>query len=343
MSLSLSKLRREKMKKLGILAFSCLLTFNSLYANEDKLDVLDQQSKEFFKAITGLEKDYLEEQIKNIKSKENGQNPQVGNNRGIVQNLPVEKKISQEEYEKNVFKHENEMARLTTDFTRTKKLKDISIKSMYSFNGKSFVNLKLESSKSKSSKDDKELSLNIEGRYTIGDYILTHQIIDINTRTKIVKLYKKLDEEYGYVIYLSNYGISVSDLQKRPKEEKIEVEKTQSSNNNSSNEKQSIKEKFKKVSNKPKNQIVSQEVLSSCLYTVNVSNLNVRNSDELDATILRILRINDQFTVLEKKDNWLKINTIYKKISGDVMVVEDKNNWVNVTDTNVTVNDNNCL
>ena len=30
--------------------------------NIDKLDALDQQSKEFFNAITGLEKSYLEEQ-----------------------------------------------------------------------------------------------------------------------------------------------------------------------------------------------------------------------------------------------------------------------------------------
>ena len=36
-------------------------------------------------------------------------------------------------------KHQNEIARLTTDFTRTKKLKDLKIKSMYSFNGKDYV------------------------------------------------------------------------------------------------------------------------------------------------------------------------------------------------------------
>ena len=36
--------------------------------NIDKLDVLDKQSKEFFSAITGLEKDYLEEQVSAIKN-----------------------------------------------------------------------------------------------------------------------------------------------------------------------------------------------------------------------------------------------------------------------------------
>ena len=41
--------------------------------NMDKLDVLDRQSKDFSKAITGLEKDYLEEQVNAIKNKKNGE------------------------------------------------------------------------------------------------------------------------------------------------------------------------------------------------------------------------------------------------------------------------------
>ena len=42
--------------------------------NIDKLDVLDQQSKNFFKSITGLEKDYLEEQIDSIQNKSTNTN-----------------------------------------------------------------------------------------------------------------------------------------------------------------------------------------------------------------------------------------------------------------------------
>ena len=71
MMLYLSK--RESMKKIGLILLGFLLII-SLQAEEkinniDKLDALDQQSKEFFKAITGLEKNYLEEQIQSIKNK----------------------------------------------------------------------------------------------------------------------------------------------------------------------------------------------------------------------------------------------------------------------------------
>ena len=71
MMLYLSK--RESMKKTGLILLGFLLII-SLQAEEkinniDKLDALDQQSKEFFKAITGLEKNYLEEQIQSIKNK----------------------------------------------------------------------------------------------------------------------------------------------------------------------------------------------------------------------------------------------------------------------------------
>lgn len=319
------------MQKIGLILLSLALSIG-LQA-QDKLDILDKQSKEFFKAITGLEKDYLEEQIQNIKNKKETIPSQSKIQHIDLEPEAVEKEISQEEYEKKVFIHENEMARLTTDFTRTKKLKDISIKSMYSFNGKNFVNLKLENLKNRPSNTNKESSLSIEGRYTTGDYILTHKIIDINTRTKTVKLYKKLDEEYGYVIYLSNYGISVSNLQKRAKKEEKPNKKNELG----------IKEKFKKIANKPVSESKSEENISSCLYTVNVNNLNVRNSTDFDATILRILRVNDQFSILEKQDKWLKIDTIYKKISGDVMNVKDQNNWVNITDINVIPNKSNCL
>ena len=84
---------------------------------------------------------------------------------------------------------------------------------MYSFNGKDYVVLKLEEEGAKAQKlIGSELSANIEGRYMEGDSILEHKILNINTRTKSMELYKKLDAEYGYTIYLSNYGISVSDL-----------------------------------------------------------------------------------------------------------------------------------
>ena len=109
------------MKKISSVIFGFLIVTN-LYAQEqmkniDKLDALDQQSKEFFNAITGLEKNYLEEQVKQIKEKEKMgiQNP----NTNPLGQIKEAVNVTQEEYEKNVFKHQNEIARLTTDFTRT--------------------------------------------------------------------------------------------------------------------------------------------------------------------------------------------------------------------------------
>ena len=74
MNLYLSKiLKREEMKKISLIILGFFMMFN-LYAEEnmeniDKLDMLDKQSKEFFNAITGLEKNYLEEQVNAIKNK----------------------------------------------------------------------------------------------------------------------------------------------------------------------------------------------------------------------------------------------------------------------------------
>ena len=138
------------MKKIKIITFLFFMALNlqaeeqvqNQMQNVDKLDVLDKQSKEFFNAITGLEKDYLEEQVAAIKNKSVQNSPNQNPNQ--PQTLVKEEiKLSQEDYEKNVFTHQNEMARLTTDFTRTKKLKDLKIKSMYSFNGKDYVVLEL--------------------------------------------------------------------------------------------------------------------------------------------------------------------------------------------------------
>ena len=113
------------MKKIKIITLLFFMVFNlqaedaiqNQMQNSDKLDVLDKQSKEFFNAITGLEKDYLEEQVSAIKNKKDP-NP----NAGIVNNqskqvIKEEPKLSQEDYEKYVFTHQNDMARLTTDFT----------------------------------------------------------------------------------------------------------------------------------------------------------------------------------------------------------------------------------
>lgn len=349
MSLYLSKsFKRKKMKRISFIIVSIFAVIN-LYAQEgekeaikniDKLDVLDQQSKNFFKSITGLEKDYLEEQIDSIQNKTNNPNNSKNTNKN-TQGIYVEKpEVSQEDYEKNVFKHQNEMARLTSDFTRTNKLKDIKIKSMYSFNGKDYVILKIDSKKSAGA--NSELSSNIEGRFVRGDNILGHKIIDIDVRTKTVKLYKKVDEEYGYLIYLNNYGTSVSDLKKEPKAKIIKAEKEEKAKKKESvkiREKKvySIKESFAKIKNKE-----TKKDLSTCLYTVNIQNLNVRNTNDLNATILRVLKINDQFTIQAKKANWLHLDTIYKKKSGDVMVVENDSNWVQLIDANLLVDDENC-
>ena len=75
--------KRGKMKKLGLIILIAILTIVNAQEinttatkieeksaqNVDKLDMLDQQSKEFFKSITGLEKSYLEEQIQVLKNK----------------------------------------------------------------------------------------------------------------------------------------------------------------------------------------------------------------------------------------------------------------------------------
>ena len=344
------------MKKIKLITFLFFIALNlqaeepmpipNQMENIDKLDVLDKQSKEFFNAITSLEKNYLEEQVSAIKNKkdEPGQNINPNQaNKGVP-----EVKLSQEDYEKNVFTHQNDMARLTTDFTRTKKLKDLKIKSMYSFNGKDYVVLELIDETSKNVKTS-ELSANIEGRYIEGDDILGHKIMDINTRTKSVLLYKKLDEEYGYTIYLSNYGISVSDLEKIPKVEvnkKTEVSKRveeDKPNTNKNVKHDSIKNAFENVKTPAeKVEKLSKDQISNCLYTVKMQNLNVRNESNIESKILRILKKDDQFTIKQKNNQWVQIDIIYKKISGDVMDVSTQNNWVQVIDGNVTTPNKDC-
>ena len=346
------------MKKLRLIAFLFFIALNlqaedpiaNQMENIDKLDVLDKQSKEFFNALTGLEKNYLEEQVNAIKNKkdEPGQNIDPNQPGKIVKE---EIKLSQEDYEKNVFTHQNDMARLTTDFTRTKKLKDLKIKSMYSFNGKDYVVLQLVDETVKTLKTT-ELSSNIEGRYIEGDDILGHKIMDINTRTKSIQLYKKLDEEYGYTIYLSNYGISVSDLTKIPKKEvnkktendKKADSKAEDKSENKKPKEDSIKNAFDNVKTAPeKVQKLNKEQVSNCLYTVKIENLNVRSESNIESTILRILKKDDQFTIKQKNAQWVQIDVIYKKISGDVMDVSTQNNWVQVINQNVATPNKDCM
>lgn len=67
-------------------------------------------------------------------------------------------------------------------------------------------------------------------------------------------------------------------------------------------------------------------------FVVNKNNLNVRVQTDENSRILRVLRINDIFSVQRTNGDWLNINTIYKKQSGDVMDVSNQNNWVQNTD-----------
>lgn len=338
MNLHLNK--REKMNR-TIYILLCFLICINLKA-EDTLDLLDKQSKKFFNDIIGLEKNYLEEQVKNIKTKaEQKAKKSAQNPNKTINTIQNENKISQEQYEKTVFRHENEMARLTSDFTKTKKLKDIKIKSMYKFNGKKYVVLKLDEEddvNTSTSDEVKELSLNIEGRYTIRDSILTHEIVNINTQTKTVELYKKLDDEYGYSIYLSNYGISVSDLKKKVIKKPKVIKKIIPKEVLVKQRNEHIEKTFTKLKEKP-----LDESLKKCLYTVKIHNLNVRNTNTLNGTILRVLKKQDKFTIQNKKGKWVHLHTIFKKKSGDVMSVQKDNNWLQIIDNNVSSENKNCL
>ena len=127
MNLHLNK--RTNMMKTALFTLALFAGFN-LYADE-KLDALEMQSQEFFKAITGLEQDYIKEQMTNIQKKGSAGTP--ANKPSYVEapkSSPKETSLSREEHSKNTFNHENEIARIKTDFTRTTKLKDLKIRSM---------------------------------------------------------------------------------------------------------------------------------------------------------------------------------------------------------------------
>ena len=366
MNSSLNK--RGKMKNLGLIIFIVFSTIlnaqepnvqenkieEKSVSNVDKLDVLDQQSKEFFKSITGLEKSYLENQIQEIKNKKEEADKGL-KQVSVPQPTPTQGQVvmTEEEYEKNVFNHQNEIARITTDFARTKKIKDLKIKSMYTFNGVDYAVLLLDDTESAArTKTSTELSGNIEGRYVEGDNILGLKIIDINTRTKSIELYKKLDEDTGYTIFLSNYGINVSNLEKRDKndsrytqnapkniskktetssdsktyEASKNVVENQSSNHYEQKNNSSVKKVFEDVKS-TENKSKSDKIC----YIVNKQNLNVRIEPNENSKILRVLKINDKFMVHKSNQDWLNIDTIYKKISGDIMNVSNQSNWVQNT------------
>lgn len=332
-------------KTLVTVGLSLILTVSNLYADE-KLDVLEAQSQEFFKAITGLEKDYIKEQMSTIQNK--GATDASTNQQVYVQqpqsgtNIEV---LTREEHSKNTFNHENEVARIKTDFTRTTKLKDLKIRSMYKFNGKDYAVLYLDdtASSANATKAGDEMTLSIDGRYKEGDYILSHKIVSINTRTKMIELSKSIDDEYWYSIYLNNSGVYVSDLKKKSKvkEEKKEpkpLAKEESKQKSVVKEEividksEIIKDAFKDVEVKK-----SEVSTDNCRYTVNVSGgINVRNQSNPNATILRILRNKDEFTAKQKVGDWIEIDTIYKNKSGDVMVVKNDSNWVNMYNNNIT-------
>lgn len=291
-----------------LLSLLCLGTLNA----QNKLDTLDQQSHEFFKSVIGLEKDYLKTQMDKISSSKRTKSTS-SSKPGIKQ----EKMLSQEDIDKDIFKHQNDMAEITSNFTRTKKLKDLKIKSLYTFNKVNYVVLTNSSNKNKSINKE-EFSLDVEGRYKRGDYILTHRVQNINTRTKTIKLYKKVDKEYGYYIYINNNGISVSSLQKVVKNKKRSSFKTQKKNKNYSSNR-------------------------LCRYKVKARGLNIRASKNKNSKVIAYLSKNDQFSIIIKnnaKDKG-KIDSIYRT-NNKIEVVRNNSYWTSINMKYVTLTNKNC-
>lgn len=299
---------------------------------ENKLDALDKQSQDFFKAITGLEQNYLQEQIQKMKELPK---PQEKKDQKVDPNNPDEKELTQEELTRNAFEKEQDIARLSSDIAKSKNLSDITIKSIYNFNDKNYVVFTQKQNPNVST--IQEISMNLEARYKRGDKILNHRIVDINRRTKTITLYKKIDDNYGYFIYLSSQGISVSELKKIVKDENktkiVTVENVQkpvvatniqnvnskkiTTNNNNLNE-------FQTEINK------SIDIKEECIYQLRTNALNVRNEPNDEALILRVLKKNDKI-VGKYNNGWLLVDTIYKFKSGDIMDVKGMNNWVSIS------------
>ncbi|MEA3354356.1 MAG: hypothetical protein U9Q33_11125 [Campylobacterota bacterium] len=132
----------------------------------------DNKEDDFLKTIDDIEKNYLKEN-------------------------PVSKNI-----DRNNFYYKKIM-----DLDEIKKLKELKISSIYSFNGINHVvfrNIKL----------DRKSGYTIDGRFRVNDSVLNHKIILIDKNTNTVTLHKEFDKSYEYFIYLSSQGISIS-VQKR--------------------------------------------------------------------------------------------------------------------------------
>lgn len=292
-----------------------------LFAQENKLDQLDKQSEEFFNAITGLEKTYLQEQIKKRKETINSD---LNNGRDVVINGNPQniKRISEDEIKRALLENENSQAKLSKDIAKSKNIQNIVIKGMYKFNGKNYVILAQEDllqNNNIQTLENLESTMNIEGRYKKGDLILNHRIVYINTRTKTVTLYKKLDDNYGYFIYLNNETISVSDLKK------IVKDKTK---------KQNVK--LISVKTDPK-----FKAMDNCVYELTVPKLNVRADKNLDGTILKVLEKGDKITG-KKYENRLLIDTIYRN-SNETVKSDGTEYWVGLSTTRFVANKNNCF
>ena len=345
------------------LIFCCLLFCTTVYA-QDKLDMLDMQSQEFFKAITGLEKEYFDTQVVNrtTKSQVNIGTPTQPNTQ--VRGIESPEFVSKDDYARNVFNSENEVARIKTDFAKISAFTNLKMTSMYNFNGQNYVVFELSNTTSSIQGVNNESTFNMDGRYKKGDVLLGHKIIDVNTRTKKVELYKEIDDEYGYSVYLSNHGASVSDLKKNNKKEQNTKVSTSNQTENkpvvgtlkkpdniTSNENTQtqendslIKGAFSSVQIKEKSTDIMDKNNtnnSESLYTVNASSLNVRDTNNVNGTILRLLRENDKFSIIKTDENWALIHTVYKFQSGDIMDLSKDGNWVYLTDANVSVEPNN--
>ncbi|AZL53824.1 hypothetical protein EI285_04200 [Aliarcobacter skirrowii] len=282
----------------------------------NKLDMMDKQSQDFYMAVTGLEKEYLDEQIKRTKEQKEREmltKQKATNAQGGV--------ITEEQREKDVFNHQNELARIASDFTRTKRLKDLKIKSMYRFNGINYVILLLDDETANRSKQTTEISGNIEGRYMLGDTVFGHKIVDINTRTKSIELFKDLDKISGYTIYLSNYGINLSNLQtidrNHPRYEQItgNIDKPIST-----------KKSIKNIVQESNSNVNSKNINNEC-FVIKVNKMNIRDNQNLNSKVIKILEKGDVIKVAISDGSWLNIDTIYYN-SKKVVNVNGENNWI---------------
>ena len=203
------------MKKIFVL----LIVFVSFALSQES-----EKKNDFMKQLSGLESDYVSKQLDRFQKLKNKRKKKVENE--------PKKALSEDDKEKQAFEHQRDLAKITDEFAKSKRLKDLQISSMYRFNGKNYVVFKLneEDDEVNNSNDDEkfvESTYQINGRYQVGDDLLTHKIISINQNTKSVQLYKKIDEQRGYKIYLSNYGLSVSDMIVKEKKESKPTKRAQ--------------------------------------------------------------------------------------------------------------------